>query len=98
FRDATAFGWINFGPIYELLRKSISQNAAKGGNAMDISPSKVLDAVGLSGLKSVSLKVSASNEGILADAFLAVPEASRTGLFKILAPDNKDAAPPAFVA
>jgi len=98
FRDATAFGWINFSPIYDLLRKSITQTTAKANNPMDISTSKVLEAIGLAGLKTISFKVSTSNEGTRAEAFLGVPEASRAGLFKLLAPDKKDAAPPSFVS
>ncbi len=35
FRDATAFGWINFNPIYNLLRKSITQATAKSSNPID---------------------------------------------------------------
>ncbi len=49
-------------------------------------------------MKTISLKLSTSNEGINAEAFLAIPEASRAGLFKILAPDRKDASPPSFVS
>jgi hypothetical protein len=97
FRDATGFGWINFNPIYELLRKGLAESTAKASSPVDINPAKLLDAVGLGGLKSLSFKVLASNEGISADAFVAVPEATRTGLFKLLAPDRKTAAPPSFV-
>jgi hypothetical protein len=97
FRDATGFGWINFSPIYELLRKGLSDSAAKANSPVDINPAKILEAAGLVGLKSISFKVLASNEGILAEAFLAAPEVNRAGIFKLLAADKKAAAPPAFV-
>ncbi|MDB6041435.1 MAG: hypothetical protein JWM99_5276 [Verrucomicrobiales bacterium] len=97
FRDASGFGWINFSPIYELLRKGLGDSAAKASSPVDINPAKILEAAGLAGLKSISFKVLVSNEGILAEAFLAAPEASRAGIFKLLAADKKAAAAPPFV-
>lgn len=100
FRDALAFGWLNFKPIYELLLREVNEStkAAAAENPLGPRPDKILSAIGLGGLKTVAFKVSGSTEGALAELFLGVPESERQGIFKILVAEAKDTAPPPFVS
>jgi hypothetical protein len=58
---------------------------------------KILDASGLTGLKSISFACRESREGSRADFFISVPESARQGLIRIIAAKQKDANPPSFV-
>jgi hypothetical protein len=58
---------------------------------------KILNASGLMGLKSATFVYREKPDGAQVDFSLAVPEAGRTGLFKMMAASAKDANPPAFV-
>ena len=96
FRDALAYGWINFKGIVDTLLKSApSENAAP--NPMVPRPDKILSALGLNGLDSISFNIKDSSDGSLFDLQLSVPESARRGLFKILAADPKSSEPPPFV-
>ncbi|MBI4661995.1 MAG: hypothetical protein HY735_24500 [Verrucomicrobia bacterium] len=100
FRDALAYGWMNFKPIYDLLLREVSESAKSGaaGNLMGPSPEKILAAIGLGGLKTVAFKFGGSAEGSAAELFLGVPEGARQGIFKILVAEAKDASPSPFVS
>jgi hypothetical protein len=54
-------------------------------------------ALGLGGLKAATFSLRDASEGQYVQLSLGVPESERTGLFKMLHADPKDAAPPAFV-
>ncbi|MBU6401282.1 MAG: hypothetical protein KGS61_13280 [Verrucomicrobia bacterium] len=99
FRDALAFAWVNFAPIAQILDKKAAEAnpPSQPDNPMALQPRKVLAATGLDALKTLALSLSDSRDGNLARLFIGVPEASRKGLFKIIALEPKDAAPPAFV-
>jgi hypothetical protein len=58
---------------------------------------KMLAASGAMGLKSASFTYRESHDGSEADFYFSVPEADRTGLFKMIAAAPKDAAAPLFV-
>jgi hypothetical protein len=58
---------------------------------------KVLNASGLTGLKSVSLACRENHDGTEMDLFVAAPEESRRGIFKMIATAPENAAPPMFV-
>jgi len=58
---------------------------------------KILDASGLTGLKSISFACRQSREGSRADFFISAPESARQGLIRILAANQKEADPPPFV-
>jgi hypothetical protein len=60
-------------------------------------PDKVIDAFGLTGLKTLAFVGRHSTEGDSAEMLLGVPEGNRKGLFRLIATEAKDAAPPAFV-
>ena len=58
---------------------------------------KILDASGLTGLKSISFACRQSREGARADFFISAPEPARQGLIRIISANQKDANPPPFV-
>ncbi len=58
---------------------------------------KILNASGLTDLKSISFACRQSPEGAKADFFISAPEADRQGLVKMISANQKDANPPAFV-
>jgi hypothetical protein len=58
---------------------------------------KILDASGLTGLKSISFACRQSHEGSRADFFISAPESTRQGLIRIIAANQKEANPPPFV-
>ncbi len=99
FRDALGFGWVNFKPVYDLLLRRLSDPGAseRQPGPFSLPMAKVLPAIGLGGLKTVAFKLSATAEGASVEAFVGVPEADRQGVFQILAPLPKEAAPPSFV-
>ncbi|MBI4328150.1 MAG: hypothetical protein HY674_23210, partial [Chloroflexi bacterium] len=99
FREALVFGWVNFKPVYDLLLRRMSEPGASGKQPgpFALQMDKVLPAIGLGGLKTVAFKLSATAEGAYVEAFVGVPEANRQGLFQIVAPLPKEAAPPTFV-
>jgi hypothetical protein len=99
FRDAGTFGWLDFKPIFDQLIKPSGAVAAatqaKGVENLRIQ--KILPALGLGDLKTIAFRLGAGPEGYESTVFLTVPEASREGLLKIIAPPAKDASPPPFV-
>ena len=95
-REAYAHLWVNFSAIYKSIEAGADQLKPQA-NAMGIDPRKALSAFGLQGLKSVTLAGSRNADGEFAALSLGVPESGRTGLFKLLSVEAKDAAPPAFV-
>jgi hypothetical protein len=99
FRDSTAFGWVDFKPVFEQMLKPTEKPApgAPAGGIGNLRIEKVLPALGLGELKSIAFKVALKPEGIDGQMFLTVPESARAGLLKILAPPAKDASPPPFV-
>lgn len=106
FRDAYFFGWVDFKALYEVFERQ-AMEAAKRMEAEEPAngappgfapkPDRILAATGLSGLKTIAMKASGNAEGSLVEFFLSIPEANRQGLFKILAPEAKDASPPPFI-
>jgi len=58
---------------------------------------KILNATGLTGLKSVSLAYRENHDGAEVDVFVAAPESARRGIFKMMAVVPESAAPPMFV-
>jgi hypothetical protein len=98
FHDVPAFGWINAKALVEVWSRPKDEPAdAETANPLGFKPDKVMAALGLNGLKSIAFNYSVSSEGTLCNIMLAVPESSRTGLFKILAGESKDYNPPPFV-
>jgi hypothetical protein len=99
FRDAPFYGWLNTRTVVELIAKAVA--AAQNPEAPSPLPipdfGKILSATGLNGLKAVAFSYRDLGEGRLVEFFLHVPEASRTGLMKLLAVESKEGNPPAFI-
>lgn len=100
FRDSPVYySWFNAHGIFAV----ISQMPATQPNPNtisllpSISPGAVLNASGLMGLKSISLSYRQSHDGTSLNVYLSVPEADRSGIFKMIATRPKDASPPVFV-
>ena len=100
FRNAPLYyGWFNAKTFFNVLA-AIPQPEPNPDSPSPMPPfswSSALSASGLMGLKSASVAARESHDGTEADFFFAVPEADRTGLFKMLAASSKDASAPAFV-
>ena len=100
FRDAPLYyGWFNAKTFFTVL-SHIPQpepNPDAPSPMPQIPWDKSLAASGALGLKSASFAYRESSDGSQVNFYLSVPEADRTGLFKIIAAAPKDANPPAFV-
>ncbi len=99
FRDAPAFAWFNARPFFDVLAHlPPEQPNPQAPNPLPMpSVEKVVPGAGLSGLKSAAFAFRAAADGTLAEVFLGVPESGRQGIFKLLAAEQKDSNPPAFV-
>jgi len=100
FRDApTAYAWFNGGKFVSLLTGDNETPDDNTGSPFmpKFTAAKVVGAIGLGGLKSVSATVRQSPEGMNLALHLAAPESTRAGLLKILSVAPKDSSIPAFV-
>jgi hypothetical protein len=97
FRDAPMYyGWFNAKTFFTVL-SHIPPPEPNPNAFAQIPWDKVLAASGALGLKSASFSERESHDGSQVNFFLSVPEADRTGLFKMMATEQKDANPPLFV-
>jgi hypothetical protein len=100
FRDSPLyFGWFNARTFFNVLA-AIPQpesNPDAPSPMPQIPWDKALAASGAMGLKSASFAARESHDGSEVDFFFSVPEADRTGLFKMIAASPKDASAPPFV-
>src|ERR1051325_1594817 len=100
FRDARAYAWINAKLFIDLiLKRTDAGNDApnRAANPFAPDPSKVLDALGLTGLKTIAAHLSDTGDGALFNVFFGAPESARKGIFKVLIGEAKDSSPPPFV-
>jgi hypothetical protein len=99
FRDAPFYGWVNVKAFIDALgRKSAENKAPEPDDPLEpLKLDKVLSATGLAGCKALAFSLQDSNEGSRFQLCLGVPEATRQGLFQILAGAAKEASPPPFV-
>jgi hypothetical protein len=97
FREAPLYGWANAKSLMDALtHKGPKQDADTPDPFAMLSPSKILPAVGLAGVKTLGFSMQIGNDGTTMQVFASVPEESRQGLLKAL-PGAKDSTPPAFV-
>lgn len=97
FRDSHGYGWLNTGVLVPLIGQAVDRTADNVGDGLPFEIKTAIRAIGLEGLKAATFGLKDTAEGQYVELSLGVPEAQRTGLFKILHADPKDAAPPAFV-
>jgi hypothetical protein len=96
FRKSMGYAWVHIAPVFSVVEAEMAK-AGGGLAAMGIDPRRATQALGLRGLKTLSLGVQQEADGSFFTFAMAVPEAERGGLFKLLATESKDSAPPAFV-
>ena len=100
FRRAPLYyAWFNAKTFFDVLARipPAPPNPEAPSFLPSLSPTAMLNASGLMGLKSVSLAYHESHDGSQLNFYLSAPEAARQGLLKILAAVPKDANPPEFV-
>ena len=97
-RDSPAYAWINTVLLSQLLNRSAQPENPDAPNPFQlIKLDKLVAATGLGNVRSAALATDLKPEGLTVTLNLSVPEAGRSGLFKLLAVQGKDARPPAFV-
>lgn len=95
FREATVYGYLQAAALVETLGSGGAGGAAEGG--FGLQPKQLVAAIGLDGFRSVAASARQGETGLAMRLCVAVPESRRTGLFKLLRFEAKDAGPPAFV-
>lgn len=100
FREAGVYAWVHAKPLYELWYRSASAKKENplAPNPFELfDPARMLAASGLAGLQSVGLALRTLAEGMVVEAMLGVPDAQRTGVFRVLAGEPREANVPAFI-
>ena len=100
FRNAPLYyAWFNAKTFFDVLAHIPQEppNPEAPSFLPSLSPTAMLNASGLMGLKSVSFAYREAHDGSQLNLYLSAPEAARQGLLKILAAVPKDANPPVFV-
>jgi hypothetical protein len=98
FREALAYGWVNFKPVYDWIhQKLLTMLPDSGDGTMPLRPDKMAAALGFGGLQSVGLQISGGAEGSLLESYLVIPEADRQGIFKMITAEARPSGPPPFV-
>jgi hypothetical protein len=99
FRNAPLYGWVNMKALIDAASRKPAEKAE--GEAPDpfdlIPPEKVISATGLACVRTLAFGLQASDEGLCFQLSVGAPEASRQGLFKVLAGEPKETTPPPFV-
>jgi hypothetical protein len=97
--SAQAYAWVHLSPLVDFVSDMTTAADGSGSGAMGmLEPSKLLPALGLQGLRSLSVAVNSAAEGMTAEVRIGIPESSRTGLFKMILPGRRQAGPPEFVS
>lgn len=96
--SAQAYGWVHLKPLVDFVSAMDLTGGSEDGMTMTLlQPSKLLPALGIQGLRSLSFTLEAAPAGTTAEVRVGIPESARTGLFQMILPGRKDASPPAFV-
>ena len=98
FHDAVAWAWLDFTIIHHLIQQNLKPGPDDVPDPLGLDTGRLLQAMGLSGLKGVSLSLQVKGEGLLVVIYLEQPARDRRGLFKMLASPPADASPPPFIA
>lgn len=98
FRDSLVYGWVHLEPIISSAKAKIAAEEQENGpNQMGISPSAVIQALGINGLVDASFGYQEKPEGSYVEFAVGVPQTQRAGIFKMLASTPNDSSPPPFV-
>jgi hypothetical protein len=96
FRDAPFYGWANIKALMSYFARA-KRRAQPEDPLVLFDPDKVLAASGLGAVKTAAFAFQSANDGTSFKMFIGAPESTRAGLFKILAGEPKETAPPPFV-
>ncbi len=100
FRDSRVRGWVHLKKFVDIALEDIRANAqaAPANPLMPMPPAdKIMEAFGITGLRTLAFHASLKEDGESGGMFLGVPEQERAGLFKLLVAGAKDSSPPSFV-
>ena len=98
FRDNPQYyGWFNCKTFVNLITLAAAAKEADEDSASLFSIPKILGAIGLNSVRSLSLSFRDAREGSTFNVHITAPESERAGLVKILALPSKDTSVPAFV-
>ena len=100
FRDNPQYyGWFNGKTFFDLVGQAPASDDAEAAPSPlpGLTSAKAFGALGLGGMKSVSIAVRETREGGTFTLHISAPESARTGLLKIIAIPPKDASVPPFV-
>jgi hypothetical protein len=100
FREAMFYYWANLGSMYDGIVKRLEEDEKPADPASPMGipdANKILEALGLRGLKTVAISGQLTGEGSTMQFNLGVPQDQRKGILQILVPEQKDSSPPAFV-
>jgi hypothetical protein len=96
FRDAPLYyGWLNAKTLFYVLAHAPQTQNSR--SATGLQWDKILDATGLTGMKSASFACRENHDGSLVSFFISAPQADRKGLLKIFAAAHESAVPQTFV-
>jgi len=96
FRDAPLYyGWLNAKTLFYVLAHAPQTQNSR--SAAGLQWDKILDATGLTGMKSASFAYRENHDGSLVSFFISAPQADRKGLLKIFAAAHESAVPQTFV-
>ena len=93
------YGWLNAKKFFDSLARvtlPVPSAPAQSG-LVATSLGKIIAASGLAGVKSVCFAYRQTQDGVLANLYIASPQSDRKGLTKIFAPAHEGAGPPSFV-
>jgi len=99
FRNSpTYYGWFNGKLVVSLAAQAPDDTDSDAPSAMPkFSPAKIISALGLSNLKSLSMAMREAADGSFLSLHVSTAEDVNSGIFKILAFSAKDSSPPPFV-
>jgi len=100
FSNAGIYGWMHLRKFIDVAMEQAraAGQAAPANPLMPVpAPDKLMEALGIAGLKTAAFHIAQKDDGEIAGAFLGIPEQERKGLFKLLMASPKDSSPPAFV-
>ena len=98
FRDAPFYGWLNMKLIVDVFNKLPSAKPSPAaGEAPPVEMKTLLAACGFAGVRTIAFSYRDTGDGTMLLFTCAAPAGERTGLFKILGAEARDAAPPPFV-
>jgi hypothetical protein len=100
FRSSDAYGWLHAKKFIDILIDELKSNAAdtSANPLLPIPPpDKIMEALGLTGIRTMAIHLEQQSEGEYGGFFLGIPEQDRRGLFEIMLADAKDSGPLPFI-